>query len=826
MHYISKPTWRRIQARLCLFTLLFAGIFMLASQKSYAQSCWLEVNGKQIVRASNGQPIILRAVGLGNWALQEGYMLNPQGCTGCPGTQWEMKKRYYDMGQSAAQVEAFYQSWRDNFITKADIDYIASLGFNSVRLPMHYELFLTAAQRAVRNNVINDINYGHDTYKNSLQSWYNNNQLFNDANLEGFQIIDKLISWCAANDMYIILDLHAAPGGQGSDRNIADIFHANNLWQFPVFQDVTNRLWQRISQRYINEPRIAFYDLINEPNNVPGGGQAIHSLLQRLITTIRNNGDNHMIMVEGNGWGNNYDYLEPFTFSPNWGLVYNAHRYWIPEGDDWVPDSNPNQINRMANLVAFRDTHNVPVWIGETGENTPEWLRQNIVKLEQQGIGWCHWTYKRHDVGENAALRRITGPYPTDGPSAMAQVLENIKFQNNVPNTNTIAAVTQDLPDPWTTGCSGGSSPACSGNYQSISANIQAESFCTMQGVQTESTTDAGGGQNVGYIDAGDWMAYRVSIPTAGLYTVQYRVASQSGGGSIRLEPFGGGTAFGTVGVPATGGWQSWTTISHTVTLGAGNQDIAIAVAAGGFNINWFKITATGGAPIGQTIWLRGSNNQYVSSENGTQAMRCNRASAGGWEQFTVVDGGGGKIALRGTNNQYVSSENGTQGMRCNRATIGGWEVFDWVPQSDGTIALRGNDGQYVSSENGVSAMMCNRASVGGWEKFTWGAASGARMMDEQQSAAVPETESEPLEPGMLVYPNPVTGRNLSIDFMNREGINASAVLTSLDGRKVVQTELTAQTNQLKLPPSIAKGLYILTVSYEGEKVTRKLLVE
>ena len=69
----------------------------------------------------------LRSVGLGGWLLQEGYMLNPGGCDGCPGTQWQLKLQYLNEGQSIQQVEDFYQGWRDNFITKADIDYIASL---------------------------------------------------------------------------------------------------------------------------------------------------------------------------------------------------------------------------------------------------------------------------------------------------------------------------------------------------------------------------------------------------------------------------------------------------------------------------------------------------------------------------------------------------------------------------------------------------------------------------------------------------------------------------------------------------------------------------
>ena len=121
--------------------------------------------------------------------------------------------------------------------------------------------------------------------------------------------------------------------------------------------------------------------------------------------------------------------------------------------------------------------------------------------------------------------------------------------------------------------------------------------------------------------------------------------------------------------------------------------------------------------PIGQTITLKGSNNLYVSGENGTTAMNCNRTTAQAWEQFTVVDAGGGKVALR-SQGKYVSSENGVSAITCNRTTIGAWEQFTWVSNADGTISLQGNNGRYVSSENGTQAMTCNRITIDGWEKF------------------------------------------------------------------------------------------------------------
>ncbi|MFI2743395.1 glycoside hydrolase family 5 protein [Zhouia sp. PK063] len=439
-----KNTTKRFLCGFAIFSFLF----------TQAQNCWLTTKGKNIVNASTQKNVILRAVGLGSWDLQEGYMLHPGNCKGCaPGPQWTMKKIYYDQGVSEEKVAAFYQKWRDNFITKKDIDYIASLGFNSIRFPMHYDVFLTKTQRKVRNSIILDTIQNYEHYQDSLKTWLNHNKLFTKANLEGFKMIDNLVKWCKANHMYIILDLHAAPGGQGTDKNIADTFQKNGLWKHQIFQDVTDKLWDEISKKYNNEPTIALYDILNEPNNVPGGGKTIHPLLQRLINTIRKNDSKHMIMIEGNGWGNNYNNLEPFTFKNNKGLVYNAHRYWIDPMDDEILDKNPNQINRLVNLIAFRDKYNVPVWVGETGENNNEWLSQNIQKLERNNIGWCHWTYKRFDTKENAALMHITGTFPSEGKEVMNEVLEHIKFKNCVPNLNTIKAVTKDIPKGDTTGC-------------------------------------------------------------------------------------------------------------------------------------------------------------------------------------------------------------------------------------------------------------------------------------------------------------------------------------------------------------------------------------
>jgi beta-glucanase (GH16 family) len=125
---------------------------------------------------------------------------------------------------------------------------------------------------------------------------------------------------------------------------------------------------------------------------------------------------------------------------------------------------------------------------------------------------------------------------------------------------------------------------------QPFVSHLEAEAYAVMQGMVPEACSE--GGQNLGYIDPGDWAVWNVNLPRAGRYTVEYRIASLSGGGQLQLEQAGGGQVYGSVVVPGTGGWQNWATISHQVQLQAGQQQIAIKALAGGWNINWLRISA------------------------------------------------------------------------------------------------------------------------------------------------------------------------------------------------------------------------------------------
>ncbi|MEO8255455.1 MAG: carbohydrate-binding protein, partial [Flavobacterium sp.] len=124
---------------------------------------------------------------------------------------------------------------------------------------------------------------------------------------------------------------------------------------------------------------------------------------------------------------------------------------------------------------------------------------------------------------------------------------------------------------------------------------IQAEDYSAMNGIQTEATTDTGGGSNVGYTDTGDWMAYNnINFPTTGSYLIEYRVASAITGGILSSDLNGGTIQLGNVNIPNTGGWQNWQTVSQTVNVNAGTYNFGIYIQNTGMNINWIRITKTG----------------------------------------------------------------------------------------------------------------------------------------------------------------------------------------------------------------------------------------
>lgn len=122
-----------------------------------------------------------------------------------------------------------------------------------------------------------------------------------------------------------------------------------------------------------------------------------------------------------------------------------------------------------------------------------------------------------------------------------------------------------------------------------IPAQVEAEDWSAMSNVSTQNTSDQGGGLNVGWIDTGDWMEYEIYVPLAATYTIEYRVASASS--AIQFNVFSGGALIGTINTPTSGGWQTWKTVSHNMTLAQGLQTFRVQAVRGGWNFNWLRFS-------------------------------------------------------------------------------------------------------------------------------------------------------------------------------------------------------------------------------------------
>jgi len=387
-------------------------VVFMASCKP-APQIYLKRDGRNIVDGS-GDPFLLRGIGLGGWMLQEPYMLK---LSGISPAQYDIRKKITAL-VGEERCREFYDAWLANMVTRRDIDSLKAWGFNSVRLPMHYNLFTPPVE---------------DEPKSGEFNWIE----------KGFIMTDSLLAWCGANQMYLILDLHAAPGGQGNDIPIADVDTTKpKLWENEVNRRKTIAIWHKLAERYSDEPWIGGYDLINETNFALEGNAALRKLLMEITAAIRMNDTNHIIFIEGNHFATDFAGLTPPWDS---NMVYSFHKYW-----------NAPARETIQKYLDIRNQYNVPLWMGESGENNNEWYRSAVHLLETDSIGWAWWTLKK--LGSESGIMNVTipdgyqqiidywrghgpAPAPDEAYRVLMQLTENILIENCTVNYGVIDAL-------------------------------------------------------------------------------------------------------------------------------------------------------------------------------------------------------------------------------------------------------------------------------------------------------------------------------------------------------------------------------------------------
>ncbi|MFO7668514.1 MAG: carbohydrate-binding protein [Bacteroidales bacterium] len=568
------------------WSMLLTGLLILVSQLAWGQG-YLHADGKRMVNGA-GENVILRGIGTGNWMLQEGYMMLTSGVAG---TQHEFRaKLIQSIGE--ANTDSFYTVWLENHFTRTDVDSMASWGFNSVRVAMHYKWFtLPIEEEPVPGE----------------QTWLD----------KGFEMIDSLLDWCGDNQIYLILDMHGAPGGQGKNADISDYDPGKpSLWESQENKDKFVALWQRLAARYSDEPWIGGYDLINETNwSFPGGNNSqMRALYTRTTDSIRTVDPNHMIIIEGNSFANDFSGLTP-PWDDN--MAYSFHHYWTyntPGSLKWVTD--------------LRNSHNVPIWMGEAGENSNTWFTDLVALCEQLNIGWSWWPVKKTGINNVLSAEvnedylqlienwKGNGPF-LSGEEAFRAVLtfaENHRIENCTYHKDVIDALirqphtTQTLPfrirttadtifaSDYDLGRNGyayfdNDTADYHGETGDFTAWNQGWAYRS-DGVDIEECNDPllTNGYNVGWTEAGEWLGYTLQNDSSAAWSMEIRSASAGSGTRIQVV-VNGSIATGEVALPYTGGTGSWrTTTIDNIILPEGKVELRLLFVNGGSNLNYFRL--------------------------------------------------------------------------------------------------------------------------------------------------------------------------------------------------------------------------------------------
>lgn len=581
-------TFSLVSLRSAVFMALLVLVLMPLSSLGQHR---LSTDGPNIVNEA-GETVLLRGMGLGGWMLQEGYMLQTAGFANA---QYEIRNKIELLiGEEA--TDEFYTAWLQNHVTRADIDAMKAWGFNSVRLPMHYNLFtLPIEEEPVP---------GQNTWLDL-----------------GFQLSDSLVSWCKQNEMYVVLDLHGAPGGQGYDAAISDYDPTKpSLWESTENRNKMAALWKRLAEHYVDEDWVAGYDLLNEPNWDLPGGTALRNLYEQCTDSIRAVDPDHIIIIEGNWWANDFSGL-----TPPWDdqLVYSPHKYW-----------SINDVGSMNFATGIRDAYNVPLYLGESGENSNVWFRDAIHLLENLGIGWAWWPLKK--VASISAplsieksdeyqtlLNHWSGdaaqPSPEFATAALMDLAEKLKFENCTVQRNVVDAMFRQVQSDESVPFHAGqeipglihATDFDMGMVGSAYGDIQVANYHVSTGNYTEWNTGwqyrndgaditfandpvHSNGYKVGWIATDEWMKYTVDVTTGGLYDIDLRISVSETAGLVHVE-MEGTDVTSYVELPLSGlpgGWQTVTI--EDVYLEEGPAGLTLWADAGGFEISYLDFSFTG----------------------------------------------------------------------------------------------------------------------------------------------------------------------------------------------------------------------------------------
>lgn len=303
------------------FTILFTVNLMNSEQ--------LFKLNKGVVVNPEGEKVFLKGCNIGNWLMLEMWMLSyaDRGIADQHEFINTFKRRFGDT-KSNELMETYRQSW----ITEKDFDIIKSFDMNTIRLPFDYKILMDSDEKP---------------FKLKKKAWY---------------WLDQAIEWAKKRDMYIILDMHGAPGRQSAMDHSGRSGH-NKLWSEKSYQDQTIWLWGKISEKYINESTIVAYDLLNEPWG--DSDKNLKKLTIKIHKRILKNNDKHIIIYPGHHSGIGfYKDIRSVDMS---NVIYTMHFYpgFFGWGSANVAVHSEFLQSGLNDWVEIMEDFNSPLLVGE-----------------------------------------------------------------------------------------------------------------------------------------------------------------------------------------------------------------------------------------------------------------------------------------------------------------------------------------------------------------------------------------------------------------------------------------------------------------------------
>lgn len=474
---------------------------------------FLRAEGRRIVD-TEGRQVDLRGCNIGGWLLLEPWIAGLDFQKGV-----ETEKELWDiLGARFGEAEKLdlIKTYRSSFFNEADVKQIADLGLNCIRIPVWWR-------------AISDPAYGGDV------AW-----------------LDNCIRWCSQNNVYAIIDLQGAPGGQAKESaNVGEPSDGGALWKNEDYKKQTIRLWRDLANRYKDEPAVAAYDLLNEGTAAPTVGDLL-GLYDALYKEIRLVDPRHMIVMETvSGF-----HMLPRPEDMGWtNVVYSFHLY-----PQWFSDSPRIPAKILPKLQRIALGYNAPTYMGEFNSILPDhggvgaFLRYREV-ADYYGWAWTFWTYKA--ISENSNINwGLQGYYAKrPRPDINSDPLDAIKLafsQFDSTNSTVHPGMRDALSAPvrWAPDASL-PKPAPDAILLSLREAYLLPAEKGSLAIEWDHDLP-----NVGSWKKGDRIAWKVAVTSDGVYEVGLRMANDMDGNVAQI--WIDGLRAATAQLPNTHGWQEF----------------------------------------------------------------------------------------------------------------------------------------------------------------------------------------------------------------------------------------------------------------------------